>query len=49
MPPVAVGEDRQGRFVWVVRDAEEGLATVHRTAVTVGELGRRRDWRSSRG
>ncbi|MBT3345926.1 MAG: efflux RND transporter periplasmic adaptor subunit, partial [Gemmatimonadetes bacterium] len=39
VPAVAVGEDRQGRYVWVVRPAADGLVTVHRTPVTVGELG----------
>lgn len=39
VPAVAVGEDRQGRYVYVVRPSAGGLATVHRTPVTVGELG----------
>lgn len=38
VPPVAVGEDRNGRFVFVVRDVAEGMGTAVRTAVQVGEL-----------
>ncbi len=36
--PVAVGEDRQGRFVFVVESAEGGFGVVRRRAVAVGEL-----------
>ena len=38
VPPVAVGEDRDGRYVFIVEELEEGIGTVKRTAVTVGEL-----------
>jgi hypothetical protein len=38
VPTVAVGEDRQGRFVWIVDPAEDGFGTVRRQSVTVGEL-----------
>ncbi len=38
VPPFAVGEDREGRFVFVVEPQESGLGTVRRRAVTVGEL-----------
>lgn len=36
--PAAVGEDRDGRFVFVVEATGEGLAVAHRRPVTVGEL-----------
>lgn len=35
---VAVGEDREGRFVFVLEPQGEGRGTVRRQAVTVGEL-----------
>ncbi len=35
VPSVAVGEDRDGRFVYVVQPGSGGLGTVHRRAVTV--------------
>lgn len=38
VPSVAVGEDRQGRFVFTVEPADSGLGIVHRRQVTVGEL-----------
>ena len=38
VPPSAVGEDRQGRYVWVAQKSGEGLAVVKRRAVKVGEL-----------
>ncbi len=38
VPAFAVGEDRQGRHVFVVTPGEQGLATVQRRAVSVGEL-----------
>ena len=39
MPLVALGEDRQGRFVYVVEPTEQpGEGIVHRTAVMVGDL-----------
>ncbi len=38
VPPVAVGEDRDGRFVYIVEELENGIGTVKRTPVTVGEL-----------
>ena len=37
--PVAVGEDREGRFVFVLEpQAEEGTGLVRRRDVSVGEL-----------
>ena len=36
--PEAVGEDRSGRFAFVVELQANGLGTIHRRAVTVGEL-----------
>ena len=41
VPWVAVGEDRDGRFVFVLEPTAEGVGTVHRRAVTVGEIGKR--------
>lgn len=38
VPSVAVGEDRQGRFVFVVEPGEDGLGVAHRRAVEVGEM-----------
>jgi len=38
VPPHAVGEDRQGRFVWIVEPAGEGEATVARRTVATGDL-----------
>ena len=38
VPPVAVGEDRDGRYVFIVEELEGGIGTVKRTPVTVGEL-----------
>lgn len=38
VPAVAVGEDRQGRFAFVVEPGEEGLGVARRRAVDVGEL-----------
>jgi RND family efflux transporter MFP subunit len=39
VPPVAVGEDRQGRFVFVVEPTgEEDVGVVHRRPVRVGSL-----------
>jgi len=38
VPPQAVGEDRRGRFVWVVSGLTEGEATVSRRAVETGGL-----------
>ena len=38
LPPVAVGEDREGRFVFVVSPGEAGLAVARRRAVVVGDL-----------
>ena len=39
LPPIAVGEDAQGKFVYVVEVAGEGAGVVRRRAVTVGALG----------
>ncbi len=38
VPSVAVGEDREGRFVFVFEEIEGGMGMVHRKPVTVGEL-----------
>ena len=38
VPPVSVGEDRTGRFVFVLDEASEGIWTARRRPVTVGEL-----------
>ncbi|MCB1035654.1 MAG: efflux RND transporter periplasmic adaptor subunit [Acidobacteria bacterium] len=41
VPPVAVGEDTQGRFVFILEAGGEGRGSVHRRAVEVGELAQR--------
>jgi len=38
VPPVAVGEDREGKFVFVVEATGDGLGVTRRKSVTVGEL-----------
>jgi len=38
VPSVAVGEDRQGRFVFVVEPAADGLGVARRRGVVVGEM-----------
>ncbi len=38
VPSAAVGEDRQGRFVFVVEPTEAGQGTVQRRAVEIGDL-----------
>jgi RND family efflux transporter MFP subunit len=38
VPSVSVGEDRQGRFVFVVEQTEPGFGEVRKQVVTVGEL-----------
>jgi len=38
VPPEAVGEDREGRFVFVTQPTEAGLGVAHRRSVTVGEF-----------
>lgn len=38
VPPSSVGEDRQGRFVFIVDEVDDGLGTARRRAVAVGEL-----------
>jgi RND family efflux transporter MFP subunit len=38
VPAVAVAEDREGRFVFVVERTADGLGAVHRREVEVGEL-----------
>jgi multidrug efflux system membrane fusion protein len=38
VPPVAVGEDQNGRFVFVVEPADSGYGVARRRAVAVGEL-----------
>ena len=39
VPWVAVGEDRDGRFVFVLEPESEGVGTVHRRTVIVGAFG----------
>lgn len=36
--PEAIGEDRKGRFAFVVESAKDGLGIIHRRAVMVGDL-----------
>jgi RND family efflux transporter MFP subunit len=38
VPPFAVGEDRQGRFVYIAEPGADDLAVARRTMVTVGDL-----------
>ncbi len=38
VPPFAVAEDRDGRFVYIVEPTEPGLGIAHRRSVDVGEL-----------
>jgi RND family efflux transporter MFP subunit len=38
LPISAVGEDRKGRFVYMLQSEGEGLGTVHRSPVQVGEI-----------
>lgn len=38
LPAVAVGEDREGRFVFKLEETGNGLGVVHRSPVVVGEL-----------
>jgi RND family efflux transporter MFP subunit len=38
IPPVAVREDREGRFLFVVTPADPGFGVTHRRPVKVGEL-----------
>lgn len=38
VPPVAVGEDRDGRYVYVIEEVTEGIGIVKRTPVIIGEL-----------
>ena len=38
LPAAAVGEDREGRFVFKLEKTGDGLGVVHRSPVTVGEL-----------
>jgi RND family efflux transporter MFP subunit len=38
VPMFAVGEDQDGRFVFVVEPADSGLATVRRVNVTIGDI-----------
>jgi RND family efflux transporter MFP subunit len=40
VPWVAVGEDRDGRFVFVVEPESDGTGTVRRRSVTVGDVGK---------
>ena len=38
VPPIAVGEDQNGRYVYVVEQGSEGFGVTLRRTVTVGEL-----------
>lgn len=38
VPPVAVGEDRSGRYVFIVEPADSGLGIVMKKQVEIGEL-----------
>ncbi len=38
VPPAAVGEDRNGRFVFTVTPSDPGFGVVHRQSVQVGEI-----------
>ena len=38
VPPAAVGEDRVGRYVYVLEELNEGIGRVERTPVVIGEL-----------
>jgi RND family efflux transporter MFP subunit len=38
LPISAVGEDRKGRFVYMLQSEGDGLGTVHRSPVQVGEI-----------
>jgi hypothetical protein len=38
VPAVAVGEDRLGRFVFVVTPSDSGYGIVHKKSVTIGDL-----------
>jgi multidrug efflux pump subunit AcrA (membrane-fusion protein) len=38
LPAYAVGEDREGRFVFKLEKTEDGLGVVNRSPVVVGEL-----------
>lgn len=38
VPPGAVGEDQEGRFVFLVEETTEGMGVAHRHPVRVGEL-----------
>lgn len=38
VPPVAVGEDRAGRYVWIVEVSEGGLGVTRRRDIETGEL-----------
>ena len=41
VPWVSVGEDRDGRFVFVLEPESKGVGTVHRRAVAIGAIGQR--------
>ena len=38
LPISAVGEDREGRFVFMLQNEGDGLGIVHRSPVEVGEI-----------
>lgn len=41
VPPVAVGQDRKGRYVFVAQQTKPGLGVVRRRSVEIGELSSR--------
>lgn len=38
VPTIAVAEDQNGRFVYIVKDTSNGLGSVHRKNVSIGEF-----------
>jgi RND family efflux transporter MFP subunit len=38
VPPISVGEDRLGRFVFVVEPTDSGYGIIHKKSVTIGNL-----------
>jgi hypothetical protein len=38
LPPQAVGQDREGRFVYIVRPQSDGIGVIERRKVSIGGL-----------
>jgi len=38
VPPIAVGEDRLGRFIYIVEPSDSGLGLVKKKHIEIGEL-----------